>query len=335
MLKVLNPIVMPIKNRLRRNLHLKLTQHYHSHVLAGRKIYLHLAEKYGDDCRIYINHYPGTGDVYITSALLPAWAEKEGVAKYLVTVIGKSAYKVAKMFPLENVEILSKRETEDLLHYLQMIGETAPNIEVLHFTPFAFYQRIIEPLLGVNGSNFMDMYLNITFPGLTMRDMMPYDDQTTEEDIAEIFQKKSLVPGKTVILSPYANTIDLLSNQFWDYLAHSLKSKGYTVCTNCDFPKERKIQGTIPVFLKYSQMKKFVETAGTIIQLRSGLTDLLCDCNCRNYILYPVENFFRFGSASLYEYFSLRKMGLNANVKEFEFSRRNEDKILERLLSEL
>lgn len=324
-----------VKKAFRKIKPLKLTQCYYMHILPGRNVYWRLVRKYGEDCRIYINHYPGTGDVYITSALLPAWAKKEGVDKYVVTVIGKSAYNVVKMFPIENVELLTMRETEDLLHYLQTIGETGPNMEVLHFTPFAFQSRIIEPLLGVNGSNFMDMYLNVTFPGLTMQDMLEYANQISDEEMKELFKEKGLIPGRTVVLAPYANTIDPLSNRFWNHLAAGLMEKGYTVCTNCDYPREKKIMGTIPVFLKYSQMNKFVETAGTIIQLRSGLTDLLRACKCRNYILYPIENFYKFGSASLYEYFFMEKMHFSDNVTEIEFSRRNENKVCEKLLSEL
>lgn len=313
---------------------LKLTQHYFFHILHGRKIYLRLIEKYGHDAHIYINHYPGTGDIYITSSLLPAWAEKNGISRYVVTVIGKSGFKVAKMFPIENVEILTKRETEDLLHYLQTIGETESNIEVLHFTPFGFYQKIIEGLLGVNGSNFMDMYLNITFPGLKLDDMVPAAEQCSDQEIATVFEEKGLAPGHTIVLVPYANTIDPLSDQFWNYLADGFQKKGYTVCTNCNYPVEAKVPGTIPVFLAYNQLKKFVETAGTIVQLRSGLTDLLYNCNCKNYVLYPVENFFRFGTASLYEYFSLEKMGLSNQSIEIEFSRRNENKICQKILSD-
>ena len=324
-----------IKEKISHIRWLKLRQFFYAHILAGRQIYIDLIEKYGDDCKIYINHYPGTGDVYLTASLLPAWAEKQGVKKYIFTVIGRSAFQVASMFQLEKVVELTKRQTEDLIHYLQTIGETNPNIEVLHFTPFAFNQRIIEPLLGVNGTNFLDMYLKVTFPGLTIEDMLPYDDQTTDEEIQIIFKENQIVPGKTVLLVPYANTIDLLSNQFWDYLANELIKMGYSVCTNCNYPKERKIQNTIPLFLKYSQMKKFVETAGTIIQLRSGLTDFLYDCNCKNFILYPVENHYKFGSASLYEYFSLERMGLSANVTEIEFSRQNEKKIIMKIIEEL
>ena len=329
---VFNKAKSVAKKALRQIKSLKLFQNYYFHILNGRKIYLKLTDKYGENCRIYINHYPGTGDVYITSALLPAWAKKQGVNRYVVTVIGKSAYNVVKLFPIENVELLSERETEDLLHYLQTIGETGPNMEVLHFTPFAFQSPIILPLLGVNGSNFMDMYMNVTFPGLTMQDMLEYDDQTSDEEIAAFFREKGLIPGRTVVLVPYANTIDPLSDQFWNYLAAGLMRKGYTVCTNCDYPKEKKIMGTIPVFLKYRQMNKFVETAGTIIQLRSGLTDLLSHCHCKNIVLYPVENHFRFGAATLYEYFSIEKMQFTNSVTEIEFARINSPQICTRII---
>ena len=324
-----------IKRKIREFKILYLYHFFFNHILNGRNIYLQLMKEYGEDCRIYINHYPGTGDVYITAALLPAWTRKNDVEKYVFTVIGKSAYKVSQMFSIKNVKILTTRETEDLLHYLQTIGETNPNIEVLHFSPFAFTHSIMEPLLGENGNNFMDMYLHITFPGLTIKDMEIPKDQTNDGDILSYFRKNKLIPGKTAVLVPYANTIDLLSDQFWNYLADSLRKQGYTVCTNCNYPQEDKIQGTIPVFLPYSEMKKFAETAGVIVQLRSGLSDLICDCDCKNFVLYPVENFFRFGSASLYEYFSLERMGLPNHATEIEFSRRNEFQVYQQILMNL
>lgn len=335
MSSILQKTKQGIKKALKQVRSVKLFQHYHTHLLHGRKVYLRLAEKYGEDTRIYINHYPGTGDVFITSSLVPAWAEKEQVSRYVVTVIGKSAYKVAKMFPIENVEILSQRDTEDLIHYLQTIGETEPNIEVLHFSPFAFHQRIMESLLGVNGSSFLDMYMDITFRGLSRDNMLPSETQTTPDEIDEIFKTNGLTPGKTVLLVPYANTINLLRWQFWDTLAYELTKKGYTVCTNCDYPKEREVRGTIPLFLRYNQLKQFVETAGTIIQLRSGLTDLLYNCKCKNYVLYPIENYYKFGLVSLYDYFALGRMKLSRDAVEIEFRRNDESIVRERILREL
>lgn len=325
-----------IKKYIKKKLpYIKLLQQYYRHILPGQKIFQRLVDQYGPDCRIYINHYPGTGDVFLTSSLLPAWAEKNGVKDYVVTVIGKSAYKVVQMFPIAKAEILTKRETEDLLHYLQTVGETNPNIEVLHFTPFAFQNTIMDRLLGVNGNHFMQMYLNVTFPGLTQADMLIPEEQIAEEEIDRIFEEHGLIPGRTVLLVPYANTIDPLSAQFWNYLADGLIRLGYTVCTNCDYPKEEKVRGTTPLFLRYNQLNQFVKKAGVIIQLRSGLTDLLYNCECNNFVLYPIENYYHFGFDTLYEYFSLKKMGLSSSAIELEFSRKDEKDICVRITDDL
>lgn len=328
-------LVFQMKQVLRKVEWLKLYQFYFFHIQNGKKIYNKLVCQYGPEYRIYVNHYPGTGDVYITSALLNAWVKKKHVEKYVVTVIGKSAYNVVKMFQINDVVILSSRETEDLLHYLQTIGETNPNIEVLHFTPDGFNQTLMMRfLMGENGNNFLNMYLSATFPGLTVTDMcLPVYD-SSDQEIDNIFFEKGLIPGKTVVLVPYANTIDLLSDGFWNFLADTLLKKGYTVCTNCNYPKQKKILGTTPIFLPYNQMLKFINKAGAIIQLRSGLTDLLYTCTCKNYVLYPTENSYRFGSETIYEYFSLEKMGLTDKAIELKFSRKNEYDIYERIVSD-
>lgn len=39
---------------------------YKKTIANGKKVYVRLMKRYGANTRIYIEHYPGTGDVYIT-----------------------------------------------------------------------------------------------------------------------------------------------------------------------------------------------------------------------------------------------------------------------------
>ena len=81
----------------------RLAYSYFRFARRGLDVYLALREKYGESARFYVNHYPGTGDIYLTSMFMPAWAKRRPGERAVVTVIGKGGEKVARLFPLEDV----------------------------------------------------------------------------------------------------------------------------------------------------------------------------------------------------------------------------------------
>ena len=302
----------------------------------GLAVYLRLREKYGENARFYVNHYPGTGDIYLTSMFMPAWAKRRPDERAVVTVIGKGGEKVARLFPLQDVEVLSQLDTKALIRFYELCGDRIRiPVEILHYHATAMISGILERFAGYKGLDFLSIYLGIVFPGLTPEDAAKPAFSEDDPKIDALFDQYSLQRGRTVLLVPYANTIDELSDQFWSYLVAALKERGYSVCTNVS-GDEKPLPGTEGVFVPYKGLKQFLETAGATVQLRCGLTDMIAGFDCKKVILYPVDNFFQFGTGSIYDYFSLKNMGLSMDAVEIEFSRwKGERQVYERILEAL
>ena len=77
--------------------------------------------------------------------------------------------------------------------------------------------------------------------------------------VGDIFEEYDLCPGKTVVLSPYSNTLSDLPESFWKNVTDVLKGKGYEVITNSNGKTEPAINGTKGVFfpLKVNSMFYF------------------------------------------------------------------------------
>ncbi|MBR1409253.1 MAG: hypothetical protein IJ573_10225 [Clostridia bacterium] len=302
----------------------------------GLAVYLRLREKYGENARFYVNHYPGTGDIYLTSMFMPAWAKRHPDERAVVTVIGKGGEKVAKLFPLQDVEVLSQQDTKALIRFYELCGDQMDiHVEILHYHAMAMNSGILERFAGYKGLDFLSIYLGVVFPGLTPADAAKPAFSENDPAIDALFDRYGLQRRKTVLLVPYANTIDEMSDQFWTYLVAALKEKGYSVCTNVSGDEEP-LPGTEGVFVPYRGLRQFLETAGVTIQLRCGLTDMIAGFDCKKIILYPVDNFFQFGTGSLYDYFSLKNMDLSQDAVEIEFSRwKGERLVYERILEAL
>lgn len=138
------------------------------------------------------------------------------------------------------------------------------------------------------------------------------------------FADRKLKKGRTVILAPYAGSFQSnIPLEEWERFVLALNAKGYDVCTNCYGEKENPIKNTIPVQFSYDEGISLIEYAGGFVAVRSGLCDILSQAECRMVILY--ESGF---NASSYDYFSLKRMGLNEHVMEFIYDSSTIDQMI-------
>ena len=313
-----------LKALLRRRPMLVFFFYYFVRMRRGFNTYRTILKKYGSDTQIYVEHYPGTGDVYITCALLDGYiTQTKGNEKYVVTIIGMGAVKVAKLLGIQNTMLLTQTETDDLLLFYRFIGrDFCPNLTVLHYSPIMFHTSVLDQLAGYNGLDFMTMYQATVFPGVSWTHAKKLPVTASQEKIDEYFDEKGLVPEKTILLFPNANTIEPLEIDLWETLARKLREDGYMVCTNVE-KGGHPIPGTEAIFVPYADIIPFSERCACLIGLRSGIFDMLADSSCRKIILYPTPNFYKFGVGTIFDYFSLVKMGFAKNTYEFEFERIN------------
>lgn len=108
------------------------------------------------------------------------------------------------------------------------------------------------------------------------------------------------VPGRTVVLSPYEQTLSAYQEcvpelSFWSELAEALKNEGFSVCTNCrGDEKEPPISGTKQIFPRLNECEELVTLAGAAVILRSGFADFAAMSPVSLIILYPSARFWNY-----------------------------------------
>lgn len=294
----------------------------------GKEIYQRLLEQYGEKGKLFIFEcpYQGTGDAYLIGAFLQSYIDKHQVSPYVITVVSKVCEKIIRMFGFERVITITKEESDGLVTFLRMMKEHIPHL-ILNDN---YQTRIMHRRLrGYKGIDFRHMFQYAVFGLSHQAELHLPKYRVQEAELKAIMKEHGIVEGKTVILSPYANTISNLSEKIWEQIAFKYQEKGYVVFTNSSGDSEPAVKGTKPLFLPYSQMVPVLEKAGTFIGMRSGLCDIIASAKCKKVILYPAGCIF--GSCTTYQYFSLNAMGLCKDAVEIEFEVGKEGEIFTKL----
>lgn len=320
------------KNVGRENIHLLYAQRKPllNHLFEagkGKHVYNGLIKKYGN-VPIFLCPYTGTGDIYLIGTFWKQYIEKNGIDNYIFVVVNGACKKVATLFRIKNIEMLKRRHSSWLLDFYLLCGQTV-NIVVLNDSWPHIHTNQIEWFRGYKGLEFTEMFRRYVFH--LSDDIKPRYPilENIEDELVPLFEKYHLVSGKTVILSPYSNTLADLGEIFWENLADYLKKEGYIVCTNSSGKSEPAISGTISVFPPLNIAPQFVSKAGCFIGVRSGFCDVISSAKAKKIILYDAEE--RFYNGSSFEYFSLERMGLCNDAIEIEYRQDS----LEKMLSEI
>ncbi|MBP8969550.1 MAG: hypothetical protein KBG42_09755 [Lachnospiraceae bacterium] len=269
------------------------------------------------DEKIFLCPYAGTGDVYMASMYLQNYVSDKGIKSYVLAVIGQGNIKVAKLFNISKIVSVSQIEADSLIRLTMFLGDSCNDIEVLHHDAPQVHFGILENFRNINGFHFTDLFVNAVFghsPDVcSQKPSFSYDN----DEIESLFDKYKLKKGKTVVLSPYANTLSLLPKWIWEDLTDDLIDKGYSVVTNCGCPGEIPVRGTIPVFFDYSISVPFIEKCGYFVGIRSGLCDVISSARARKIIVYQPYVFW--GEGTPYDYFSLNRIGFCSDALELEY----------------
>ena len=302
----LKKIMLHSKTNFIQNVYLSAKAHHWS------KLYSSVG---GGKSKVCICPYKGTGDVYLACALLSTYLsdQKKDTS---VCVIGKSSANVVKLFEFENVFSLSQHDIDHLMTLVSFLGEEDLNAIILHPDPPNARYGISEHLRNYNGLNFKDLFAAGIFNDVNLVCDIPSFDNCLNE-VKDFFNKNKLLAGKTVIISPYVNTLGALPAWFWIELVDKLNSRGYTVCTNCG-PNESPVYGTIKLDIPYAKLKMYYEFAGYFISSRNGLCDIISSFKMIKVIIYQPNLYW--GCGGNIDFFSLNSMGLCDDAIEIEYS---------------
>jgi len=305
---------------------LPVVAYHFAKTVRGRRIYRKLMAGRSSDTVLFLAPYTGTGDIYLAGLLLQEYLRQNQIVNYVFVVVNGACKKVAAMFDLENVVVLEPRKTDDIINCRNFMRAQWP----LVILNDGWMREPLQWLRGYKNLNFEKVFRYFVF-GLdeTVPFALPPDKDYSVE-VNDLFKKHGLRKGKTVVLSPYSNTLFELSDSVWEEIADFCIERGYTVCTNCAGNAEKPVRGTEGVFFSLEQAIAFMNTAGYFVGVRSGLCDIISSSSCKKVILYEKNGFFY--KSSPYEYFSLSRMGLCDDALELEYSSDLRKQVLSKIL---
>lgn len=300
-------------------------------VIKGKKYRKKLIKKYGN-IPIFLCPYTGTGDIYLIGTFWNEYTKQNRIDNYIFVVITGACKKVATMFDIKNIEVTKKKEYGAFLLDYYLFNPEKGKVKILNDCWAQVHTNQVEWFRGYKGLYFTQLFrkyvFNLNDDVKPQRPILNNNLNVTNE----LFNKYKLVEDKTVVLSPYSNTLSDLPNEFWEQLAFELKAKGYTVITNSSGKTEPAIKGTTGIFFPLNIAPQFIEKAGAFIGVRSGFCDVISSANAKKIIMYDKGNRFYMGSA--FEYFNLKDMELCDDAIEIEFTISNIEDTLNQIMGE-
>lgn len=291
-------------------------------VRKGDRIYRGIRKKYGKDVQVLVARGP-IGDFYLLALFLEPYLKKEKISNYVLAGDSKGFAKVADLFRIgkEKIVQLDEEETDCLIHAYIFGGGRQYHLHLLTiWQKLSFNSCLVKYR---DGFTFMDTIRTFTYG-------LPADTRPSKPlfevsgiKIVELCEKMGIKKGKTVVLSPYAYSMQSLPMYFWQQLADRLADQGYTVCVNVDVKKEKcEMRNVIPIGFTFRQSAAVLEYAGYLIGIRSGFMDIASGAECKKIVLYPQyikENTVSQWHRMDLEFCGLVNMGLCEDAVEMEY----------------
>lgn len=307
--------------------------YYSTRMIKAEQFYMQLKRMVGENTKILLAPHASTGDAYIIGAYLKEYTKKNNCENnYVYICIGKTCAKIINgMYDIDKVILMSMYDRNMLEEWYRFVGEDNCNIRIMHYQGVCMYTGIMGNMRAYKNLHFIDMLLYGAFnlPTNTMRQKANF--LINSEYVKELFESKKLKEGKTIIISPYASSMDSLPSELWDILVSNLSNKGYQICTNISNSQEKPLNNTKELFFPLSCANQVLEHAGYFIGYRSGFCDIVSEAKCKKIVLYPKN--ITFGVGSVIDYFGINKMGLANDILEIEYDPQQQEQIIIQIIN--
>lgn len=300
-------------------------------VCYGFLIYQKIKRLYPDKKRpIYVYDYSGLGDVYVICLYLNGNEKELSSKDIILTVIGNGCKKVTDLFRLPNVKVLSSLESICLTYLSNIAG---PDLDIHPSTPFPqhVFSDIYAHYLYGKRLNMAEVYAHVMLGIREARISYPNNDLRQNSNKLNNFfsENHQLQHGKTVIISPYANTVIGYPTSFWIMLIQKLKGLGFSVYTNCS-GSEPEITGAPAFHFPLEIAEQVLNYAGFFVGIRSGFCDIICNTSAYKVIIYPEYEIF---NSSVYDFCSFEKMKIGKSFREIQWDYSNLNELCEIITS--
>jgi glycosyltransferase involved in cell wall biosynthesis len=256
----------------------------------------------------YIASVFSIGDTLLIGGLMKAYKIRHP-EKNIRMIIKKSHQQLIELFrdDIGNPVYVSPFAAKIIRVFFNVAGRNSSRIIFgLPDNTLYKYDRNVVMRLKIMG--LLNCYKRVLRLPVTAQYAFPVFPTPEKNKLSEICQKYSITPNKTVILAPYAITLEMYNYEpIFGKIANHLKENGYRVLTNT--LDGHIIPGTSAINADFIDIVIAAQCAGWVISLRSGLCDLLQFSGCKLTVLYPTE-YHR-------EIFSIEKsFGKNRNINE-------------------
>lgn len=273
--------------------------------------------------QIYVAPVKANGDVYLISAMWKTCLPQDGDSAVLA-VVGNACRKIAEMFHIAHVAVISQEEMEMLVLISRFLGSEVSTIKIIQ--PYYMYTNILSCLEGYQGLTFRDMFERGCFGSAkSEKTALPYAGKEQKE-IEKMAAESGLVKGRSIILAPYANSLPQIAWELWEEIAQGLRGKGYKVFTNSASDSEVPVPGTDGIFFPIEDTVQILDYAGGFVAMRNGMCEVASSSRCRQVIIYP-DKAGRFGKIK--DIYGITNMGLGSHMVELEENEKIVEQVLE------
>lgn len=287
----------------------------------GYSIYNHYMNINQDNERIFLLSYKGLGDAYLTFSFLEQYCNKNNIKTFTLLVMNSAQAQIAEMYNIKNTFVICSDESYYLMRLYQFVGPEKVKIKPLKHWADGWWVKNNFIQKGSRSLTFIDRIKYCIFElNEEAKPQFPVIKKTNYAQI--IFEKNKLEKGRTLIIAPYAGTVDFgIPLEVWQEVIKKFKKSGFGVCTNCS-GEEKPLENTVKVSVPINRMEELVSYAGYFLSVRSGICDVVCKADCKMAVIY--ENGFASTSS---DYYGLKKMGICEN--EFVITYETEESFIE------
>ena len=242
--------------------------------------------------KLFIHPF-ASGDMYVSCLYLKDYVDDKGIEDYKVLVSNKGAQRVGKLFGIDS-HMVAKEKLIQAVYFQRIFGEEMANIKNTHMCVGSQRGAIFIPIIDYNTHEQKWVYQ------AAKRKDSP---ELLQKNSNYVFDKYNLVPERTIIISPFSQSVCPVEEDYYSDIINNLLDRGYQVCTNISNEEDR-LPGTIGVYLPYDIVIDFVNKSVGFIGMRSGLCDVISS---------TISKMIVFHRESHFEQFSLKKMGLKTD----------------------
>jgi ADP-heptose:LPS heptosyltransferase len=279
----------------------------------------------------------GVGDALMACAYLRAYKETYHIPH--VTLVGKKSMRdIFRMYEGEYDELLLMEDAQIVQLSDAFLFDFAYNL-------FYKWMFLITPAVIICHIKNFEMMIkradNWFYRTTTMQDlykamlfMLPADakmvrpDTTVIPDVSELAASCGAIAGKSIVLSPYAFSVEKIDSTFWEELARRLSEEGYVCFTNTFKPGEKPVGDTKAISFGLMETASFTQYCGNMIALRSGLCDLTQYMACKMAVIYPDRDV-----GGTRSFFGLNDHEGASEIREFTYHQTLQDKMIAEICS--